>query len=465
MTYFVFLLLFICGLLIASNISLSFSILEYLGYAFPLSFGLWSFMLTGMDFIGLPLNNRFLLIGILLLWIGLLMARLVLKKGVSLGSFKTYISESWQSSQSTIMGFVKKPLSINFAYIAIMGIATFVIVALALKAVYWPVINYDSLSGFDLLAKLIAEEGTLNNSVFSKENPMYSIRSSYPPLTVHALAITYLFGTVNSKIISVIFLFSVVLSLYAFIKKENNHYLAAIGLFLLCATPDFMAFNAMASSNTICALYVFIGLASFDKWFHESDKAYLVLGTIGLALAIWTRSESIIFAFVAGLFLLYKVWKDKSYKVLIFYTLSTLLPLIIWQLYLKFGIAINSSQPVITHLYWDGQKFSDMMRQINFVLFQKQIFSYTVRIIIFFMLLNLVFVFKNKRAIPLTVLIVSSFLFYIFVYYQMDTDYTTYSKGGWIGSGFKRGIFYFIPIGCYYVANSFVMKKLFGNAV
>lgn len=453
MTFLILFLIFLIGLLVLKHISIQFSTTELIGMSFPMGLGLWSVGLMSADVFGLPVGSKTCALGIILSLVVVLSAILIFR--AQKFNFKPSLLKP------SVPVFIKKPLDINLAYVVMMGLIVTIVSILIGKSLYWPVINYDSINGFDFLAKLIKEENTINSSILSGANPAYSVRSFYPPLLVHALALTYIFEMGTSKIIPVLFLFSVIVTLYAYIKKENSHTLAALGVFILCITPEYISFNALISSNTPAALYLFIGLASYDLWLKKRERRYFILTMVGMALAVWTRTETIIFAFITGLSLLYKAWKDKALKYVLTYSIVTLTPFFAWQLYLHFFISVENAQPIITHLYRDDVKFSNMLKQMKYVMLQSNYFGYTIFILLSQIALNLLFLFKDKRMLHLSVQFIGFALLLVFVYYQIDTDYSSYSSGGWIGSGFKRGLFYFIPIGCYYIANSYLPKKIF----
>ena len=55
----------------------------------------------------------------------------------------------------------------------------------------------------------------------------------------------------------------------------------------------------------------------------------------------------------------------------------------------------------------------------------------------------MIFYKKSKATHAMTFILIGSFAMYVWVYYQLDTDYKIIHVGSWIGSGFKRGLFYF----------------------
>jgi len=424
MGYLFLILVFICGVLVLLNISFSFSKLDLLACGFPLGCGLWSLCLMAGDVMGLP--KKYVAVSFILICITALFLRLYFKQGIALQNIKSGLAAPFNRIKERLIFYVKNPLKINLLYVFIFFLVSFIALAMVIKALYWPVINYDSINGFDFLAKLIKEENTLNSSIFSEENPAYSVRSLYPPLLVHALSIGYIFEMGNSKMIPVLYLLSTLLAVYSFIKKENSHLIAAIGVLLLCLTPAYMAFSSLVSSNTVASFYIFLGLASYDRWFRKLEKHYFFLALLALSLAVWTRTEAIIFAMAVGLTLLFKIRKTKEYS------------------------------------FWDWPKLANMLYQMYFIISQEVYFAFTFKIMLLVFIGNLIFLFKDKRMIPLSISLFLSALFTVFVYYQLDTSYNTFTESGWIGSGFKRGLFYFLPIGCYYIANSFLMRKALG---
>ena len=138
----------------------------------------------------------------------------------------------------------------------------------------------------------------------------------------------------------------------------------------------------------------------------------------------------------------------------------TLIPFIGWQLFIKTLSSSPSSSPVIKRLFFDAERLGDLLGQIKLVLFNTEYYALGFLIIFICLVTNIIFYRQAKAIHQMSFILIISFVLYIWVYYQLDTEYKVFHKGSWIGSGFKRGLFYFLPIGCYYVGCSYIVKKL-----
>ncbi|MDB4438723.1 glycosyltransferase family 39 protein [bacterium] len=282
-------------------------------------------------------------------------------------------------------------------------------------------------------------------------------------MLVHALSIGYIFEGEHSKITAVIFLISTLITLYNMVLKNGNHTLAILSIFLLCIIPDFMGQSALIASNPVSACYILIGLGFFDQYLKSKENSTFLISMLALAFTIWTRTEAVIFA-VPLFFLLINRNDIKSCLPKLFtLTLFTLVPFTAWQLFIKSLSSLSSSQPVIRRLFLDIEKLTDLLGQIIVIIFNTETYALGFFFILFAVLTNMIFFKKSKATHAMTFILIVSFVMYVWVYYQLDTDYKIIHVGSWIGSGFKRGLFYFLPIGCYYIGNSFLIQKLLGQ--
>jgi len=457
MMILILILLFVLGLelVLLLKPNLSFGLL--LGLGFPIGFGIWSILLFVLDCFGLPINNKMLLSFCCILLL-LVFSFLIWRKKGELQFLNNRLD-----LKNLFLEFEKRPNSINPFYVTLFGLVLIIIFTIVSKTLYWPIMNYDSIDGYDLIAKLIGAEGKYNNTVFAPDNPIYTVRSFYPPLLVHALSIGYIFNGAHSKLIAVLFLLSTLIILYNLTLKNQSHIVAMVSVFLLCIVPEFMGQSALTASNPLSACYILMALGFFDQYLISKRKGDFYISLLALAFTIWTRTEAVIFA--VPLFLIILKRNRKNIKLtlskLSLLTVFTLVPFLTWQLFIKTLSSLPSAQPVIKKLFLDLEKLTDLLGQIKTIVFNTNMYALGFYFILFAILINLVFYKKSKATHAMTFILIFSFFMYVWVYYQLDTDYKIIHQGSWIGSGFKRGLFYFLPIGCYYIGKSFFTQMLF----
>ncbi len=443
--------IFLIGYLLIVPFNL-FNVLETLGLSFPIGLGLWSFSLFIINLVGIPINSRLLCVG-LSIFLGFLVigASHIFKSNAGFNLWANAL-DIFRRIRLSLSTFVWNPF-----YATSLLAACIIIFAICLKAQYWPIINYDSIYGYDFLAKVIAHEGSYINSIFDKSNQLYSVRSLYPPLPVHGFFIGHLFNAGHAKFIPILFLLSTMCLLYGLSLRKGHHITAVWAVLLLCLTPEFMGQSALIASNPISAFYILMAYGLFFHFMQDNRNGLLYVSLLGLSMAIWTRTEAIIFCVPMGLILLRSSEKIKRITLLVF---AALIPFISWQLYLKFGIQAPKEQPILMHLQTDFEKLSRMLSQIWTMVCSTKFYAYTFILLFLSVFTNLIFFKKATQLHALSFMLILSFILYVFVYYQIDTDYIVFNKSGWIGSGFKRGVFYFIPIGCMYISYSVLTRMI-----
>ena len=241
-----------------------------------------------LDILGIPVNNIPVLLG----------GELVLSI-VFLGLYyhkNKDISITFQS----IAGGQENPGKDVTYYLALALIAALVVV-IATKALLWPVVNYDSVAGYDLLGKIIAHEGTLHNSVFDNINSLESNRTGYPPLYPYSLAFAHITGAVNPKITCIFWYAPMAICFYTLLRHYVTPLGSALFTLLLMSAPDYADFSSLSSNNPPLAFYAGLGLICIYLWYDKGIREYYLLGTTLIVFGMWDRLEAIFFFAPAAL--------------------------------------------------------------------------------------------------------------------------------------------------------------------
>ncbi len=445
-------IVFLFGLGIINAGAKEIKLLEKLGFALPIGLGIGTLLLFGFDLVGLPMNSYSLFIGSLA---GLTLAT----HALAIPYYRTWFAELKNREKFSI----KQLWPINFGWLVLMACITVVVHTIVSKTVFWPVFIHDSVNGYDFLARVIHVEGTFNNSIFDPSYPMYSVRSLYPPFTPLSFSISYLFENESSKIINAIFYTSNALVFYSFLSRYSGHLAAALFSFLLLITPEFAAFSALSSPNPICTFYSGMGMICLYIWYKDNLNAYFIVGLLCILLAVWTRSEAVMFVVGGGFIALIKAIKDRTVTKLLIFGVSCAAVFLFWQLYLKFGLKVEGSDDVIKHLYWDYDKLVRLMGKVKSVTFNMQYYGMLVHLFVAMVVVNAYFSLKHKEGLVLLSAVFVPWLVYIFIYYQLDDPYMPTGGTDYIQSGYKRGIFYFFPIMLFYCANNRVAYTIFNK--
>lgn len=444
------LVIFLLGLSIINLVAYKIKVLAKIGFALPMGMGFNSFIMFALSLFHIPVNNINLILGIEATFILLFTA----------GFF--FVNKQIIASKALLPTFnIKKEFNINLAWIFLSGYVIYLVYIIAAKALFWPPFIFDSIDGYDFLARIIAKEGTINNSIFNPDYLLASVRSYYPPLVPLNFAYTYLLGFDSSQIVVALFFISLIISFYAMVTRHTTPLAGALFSLFLVITPEFAAFSSLSSSNPPCTFYSAIGMLCLYTYYRFNEKPYFYIGTLFIMLAIWTRSEAIMFMVAGAIFLLKKPFDKKQLLPLFLFGFCCMAAFLTWQIYMSSVLHVSSGLPVIKKLFWDPEKISRIWSQVKFVTFNTQFYGIITYLFVLLALANIVFIFKKMENGRFLVAILTAWIIYMIIFYQIDTDYTDTSMGGWIHSGYKRGLFYYLPLILFYCANNFISDKLF----
>jgi Mg2+/citrate symporter len=72
--------------------------------------------------------------------------------------------------------------------------------------------------------------------------------------------------------------------------------------------------------------------------------------------------------------------------------------------------------------------------------------------------------YANNGSYILLLVCVGAWLLYTILFYQMkNTDGSLFAPGGWMLSGYKRGMFSFVPLAVFYCAANEVCQKIYAR--
>lgn len=445
------LIIFMLGLGILNAFAKDVNLLEKLGFSMPIGLGIATMFMFLFDGFGLPMGNQNLLLG----------TSAVVAAIFHGMAFKFYREQANQFAPKEIFD-LKKIWPINFGWLVLMACIGTVVYAIVSKTLFWPVFIHDSVNGYDFLARVILAESTFNNSIFDPSYPLYSPRTLYPPLTPLSFSISYMFGHDSAKVITAIFYVSNTLVFYSMLKRYSSHLAAALFSLLFIVTPEFAAFSALSSPNPMCTFYCAMGLLSLYVWYKDNIGSYFVVGFLCIMLALWTRTEAIVFFAAGGLLVLIRFIKEKTFLKLALYSISGVILFVFWRYYLANVLLVENPDNIIKHLYWDGEKLGRMLAKVKAVTFNMQFYGVLVYLFLGMLVLNAYFHVKYREGFALLSVIILPWLAYMFIYYQLDTPYTN-DGSVWIESGYKRGLFYFFPLVLFYCANNRIADTIFNK--
>jgi hypothetical protein len=197
--------------------------------------------------------------------------------------------------------------------------------------------------------------------------------------------------------------------------------------------------------------------------------AYLYLASVLIAFNVWTRLDGVVFIAGGGMMLLIDFIQKKSFKnwknfiPIAVYGIIAISPIILWEAFksLKIVNVYAEGDVFRKDFFFDPDKLNTLFNAVWKILKSKQIFGLTFTIFIIVIILNVRNITKKNGILLVGIFV--TFLLYSFLYYQMDTGSSKfgYSITGMVNGSYKRGMFPFLPLICYYMATSVFITKLF----
>ncbi|MFN0047822.1 MAG: hypothetical protein ACKVOU_01720 [Cytophagales bacterium] len=354
-------------------------------------------------------------------------------------------------------------IQLSFAWIAMIGLLGYLIYGASVKCLFWPVAEYDSMTGYDLMGKMIANEGTFDVSIFQYPftNAYDVARFIYPPLVATGFAYFYLLGVVNAKIYVLCLFISFIVAFYGLLKNKVSDTLAIFITLLMMITPEMFSHASLGLTNLPNAIYTSLSFLCFYYWLQNKSNSYFIISLLLMAASMWSRSDSIAFVAGYGLIFFIEFFKTKEWLKPLVYIGTCFAVFMIWNLFIKINVGANSSDFFVKTLFWDGEKFNQIFsRAFGLMLGNGQLYGLTFYVFVVFLALNIVDITLTVNRLVLFTL--STWVLYTLLYYQIDYGFAG-SIDAYLNASYKRGLFNFVPLAWFFVGVSPMSEKWFGK--
>ncbi len=448
MLFLGFLIAFLLGYSILNLISTEFNIAEKIGFSFNIGVGLITFEMFLLNVLGIKITLPAVLIASVIL--------IVASLGFNYKNIKSIINPTivWPKANQ-----------INFAWVLLFCIMTYVLWAMYQKAIYWPVVEYDSVTGYDFMGKAIAKEGSFNNSLNEGISYSENARFLYPPISCGSFAFVHLLGYANSHIIMIFQFIFFIVSIYGLLQRYCDQFGAILITFFICITPEMLSHSALSLTNLENAIFVSISIISLYTYFVKNDWKFLVLGSLFMGFNMWSRTDGISFVLALGIFIVYHAFLTKNWKSIIVYGIFTAIPTFGWSLFIRLAVKSKMEALLILKPHWDGQKFSSIISYFDEYFWLSDLYGPTFMFCILFIVLNILFNLYQKnvdtKKIYFLPILLSSLFFYVLIYYQIDYASNNLTVAGLMTTSFKRGLFAFAVLAWFYIGTNTLSLSLF----
>lgn len=437
------------GLMISWLIVPDVPIFERLGLGYALGFGFLTLAMFVLNVFG----AKFSLVNTVMLVSGII--------GVSVVFLGRKNGWGWflgkrQNPFSKMKGILR---SLSVFEKILVGLVICFVLSNLIIAVYWPVWWSDSLTCFDLRAKLFHEVKSFPGAMailrdrVLKENYSFYVFEK-PPMTSLVHAWLYLCGWSNPKVFYSLLLLSLGLIFYHCLRDYVHRYHALLFTLILVSTPYVYIHATNSYTNFTFAFYFSVAAFYLHRWTSTRKRGFLFLAGVLLGLSSWVRKESTIF-FLGYLVILlvFSIYRRRLFAPLVFALLYVSIASL-WDVYGRFvfhfqrvgGPGAISRIPAI--LAMSSSLFDFLRWRDVLIYFWKDVLAW-VRIV-FCMLIFTVLLYIDRIRRHL-------FLFFIvvvdIVLFLAGTYLTTMREGfgGSVGSA-RRLFLMFLPLIWYFVA-------------
>ena len=484
-----FILIYLLGLSLLFLISSrDFKITERLALAIPMGLGLTSFLMFIIDRTTHNINASTVLISVAISAIAMAAIRLGLD--IKAGD------PVWKRARP------KFDMSwLSLVWLAFAGMTAYLVYGIALKGLYWPTHDFDAIEGYDLLSKAIAHEHVIANSILT--NPAIvegcGPRLLYPPLFALSIALCYMTGMEMPGMVTTMFFISWAFMFYLLLRRFVSPTNAILFTFLTITIPEMFYRASVCGTNLPCAIYSTAAVMAFLVWYNDRsiEKDFFYLSLLSMMFSIWTRSEAVLFlAPIMGVLIFMSI-REKTFRHIMIYATSVI-PFLAWNVFLKAHVTRAQTEFFETKLFYDGGKMKQVIDAAWGLMKASNLYGITFYILIgaFFLgivvniatnfqrnkfvlgalilwliiaaaiginLLSLVLFFAliafstiwNGERWELLAIFIISLIAYTLLFYQMkNIDGALFNPGGWMQSGYKRGLFSYAPLAFFYIATS-----------
>ena len=432
---------------------MSLSLIFVIGAQFLLGFGLVTRLRTatnGFSLLGLSMLvglgvSSVLPIVLQVVHLPIAPSPLFLGLGVIAGLSLVLLQGQWNYLRSL---FTWKQLSFRLYELPFLAFWGYLLFISARKCAWFPNIPFDTIVGPDLVATFAVREHTLVSSVFTEHLPTVSVFSNQPfyaPFTTMQQVI-YLLATGGvgpfafGKIWLTILVVSFGLFLYTELRERIHPLLAGILITILACSPELFAYTFLVQTDWANAAFFASGVILLQRYFESGRRGSLAGSALLLALACWTRTETILFVPIGSLLVFVQsvgIPKSKAFIQASALSVACLLPVIFWNyVFLRgylplppnvnLGIIHGIMDDYFTHLIRVYASMNDL------VVFDDVYWGYAVWVFLLLATVNIV-VFRDKRGLPVLLWIVGIYILFGLIIQHID--------GANIPFTFRRGFF------------------------
>lgn len=278
------------GLAICWLVIPNLTILVRLALSYGLGFGFLTLAMFCLDVFG----AKFSLVNTTIFVLGIISLLLLLKGKRNWASLLLMMKANPFPRMRTIIA------SLSAFEKIIVGLLIFLLLSHLVIAVYWPVFWSDSLTLYDLRAKLLFEEQSFSGAgdrlveqLVNLDRRPYVFRIA--PMTSLVHTWLYLCGWASPKVFYPLLFISMAILFYHFLREYVPRYHALLFTLVLVTTPYMYLYAITSYLHFPFAFYFSVGTFYLYRWIRMNERSSLLLAGVLLGLSAWVRQLSGIF--------------------------------------------------------------------------------------------------------------------------------------------------------------------------
>ncbi len=278
------------GLVICQLVIQKMAIPVRLALAYLLGFGFLTMAMFFLNVIGLRFSLFNTTVFVLLI-IGVFLAFLKKRKWLDL------FSTLKVNPLTRVKQFI---VSLSLFEKVLMGLLIFFLFSHFVITIYWPVFRSDSLTLYDLRARLLFTEQSFPGAVARFENQLVNMDwtgpvFSHAPMTSLVHTWLYLCGWASPKIFYALLFLSLAILFYHFLSDYVPRYHALLFTLVMVTIPFSYVYATTSYPHFVFAIYFSVGTFFLYRWIRLQKISCLLLAGVLLGLSAWVRQVTGIF--------------------------------------------------------------------------------------------------------------------------------------------------------------------------
>ncbi|WP_157603284.1 glycosyltransferase family 39 protein [Spirosoma telluris] len=249
------------------------------------------------------------------------------------------------------------------------------------------------------------------------------------------------------------------LFLYAELRARIHPLLAGILITMLACSPELFAYTFLVQTDWANAAFFATGVILLQRYLESGQHGSFVGSAVLLAMACWTRTETIFFVPIGSLLLLIfsvSISKNKALFRAIALSAICLLPVVFWNYILLRGYIPLPPRANLGTLHGVTEGYLSQLIAIaaqmnDQVIFDDVYWGYAVWVFLLLSLVNTV-IFRDKRGFPILLWLAGIYILFVLIIQHVEGANVLFT--------FRRGFFKLLFLMYFYLGTTSLFRWL-----